>query len=234
MIIMSYLKHISKSFITVLAFTITLSSCMKDNDIQPQPIAGLNVIHASPTTELLDFYVDNQKANSSDFAYGNQVGYVRLFPGNRQISIAKKGSNTPLLSERFDLEGDFGYSLFVANKLETVQFLLLKDDLKLPETGKARVRFVNMSPDAPALSLFIAGKETEIAGNKKFKEYSTFVSVDAAEQATLNIKNTETGATETSFADVKIEAGKVYTIWIKGLKANTDDKKIGVAVFQHK
>jgi len=227
-------KIISKTFAAALVLTTILSSCMKDNDIEPQPIAGLNIIHGTPGTQLLDYYVDATRANTADFAYGNTVGYLRLFPGERQISIAKKGENTPLLAQKFQFEGTLGYSLFIANKLENVEYLFLKDDLTLPAAGKAHIRFVNLSPDAPELSLAIAGKESDLISKKKFKEYSTFVAMDAAEKVTFILKNTETGAPEATFADVKIEQGKIYTVWAKGLKAATDNTKLGVAVFQHK
>jgi hypothetical protein len=224
-----------KSLIAALAITTLLGSCMKDEDIQPQqPVSGLSIVHASPTTENLDVYVDNTKA-VADLAYTKKVDYLNLFPGNRKLTITKKGIQTPLFAEQLTLKDYFGYTLFIVDQLETVKFLFLEDDLTKPATGKAKVRFVNLSPDAPALNLSIAGKETDLVTNKLFKEYSTFAEIDAAEKVTFNVKNKGTGGLETSLTDVKIEAGGIYTIWVKGLKATTTgDTKLGVAVFQHK
>jgi len=223
-----------KSLIAAIAVTTLLGSCMKDDEVRPQqPVAGLSIIQASPTTELLDVYVDNTRA-LTDLAYAKKIDYLNLFPGSRKLSITKKGNQTALFAEQLTLKDYVGYSLFVIDKLETVKFLFLEDDLAKPATGKAKVRFVNLSPDAPALNLAIAGKETDLVTNKLFKEYSTFTEIDAAQKVTFNVKNKETGAPETSIADVKIEAGGIYTIWVKGLKSATDDKKLGVAVFQHK
>jgi hypothetical protein len=223
-----------KSLIAALAITTLLGSCMKDDDIQPQqPVSGLSIVQASPTTESLDVYVDNTKA-VFDLTYTKKVDYLNLFPGNRKLSITKKGSQTTLLAEQLTLKDYIGYTLFIVDQLETVKFLFLEDDLSKPASGKAKVRFVNLSPDAPALSLSISGKETDLVTNKLFKEYSTFVEVDAAQKVTFNVKNKGTGAVETSIADVKVDAGGLYTIWVKGLKSATDDKKLGVAVFQHK
>ncbi|MGY4383416.1 hypothetical protein ACVWYN_000435 [Pedobacter sp. UYP24] len=224
-----------KTLITALALTATLGSCMKDDNFTPQPVAGLSIINASPNTTKFDLYVDNAKASLPvDLSYTTKIDYLNLFPGTRQLSIRKKGEQTVIKAESFTLDATVGYSLFVAGQLENVSLLLLKDDLTLPAVGKARVRFVNLSPDAPALNLAIAGKETDLFTNKSFKEYSTFETIDAAEKLTFNLKNKETGATEATLADVKIESGKIYTIWVKGLKAATDDTKIGLAVFQHR
>ncbi|MFP5079227.1 DUF4397 domain-containing protein [Pedobacter sp. JCM 36344] len=223
-----------KSLIAALAITTLLGSCMKDQEIQPQqPVAGLSIVQASPTTENLDVYVDSTRA-VSDLAYAKKVDYLNLFPGNRRLAVKKKGSQTTLLAEQLTLKDYIGYTLFIVDQLETVKFLFLEDDLAKPANGKAKVRFVNLSPDAPALNLSITGKEADLVTNKLFKEYSTFAEIDAAEKVTFNVKNKETGALETSIADVKVDAGGIYTIWVKGLKSATDSKKLGVAIFQHK
>ena len=232
--IINSVKATSKIIIAAITLSVSLTACSKDDDLTPQDISGLSVIHASPTTEKLDILVDTKKTNTADFAYTNKIDYLNLISGKRKISITKKGVTTALLSDSLTFKPQFGYSLFVIDKIETVKFLLLEDDLTQPATGKARIRFVNASPDAPALNLAIAGKETDVFTNKLFKEFSAFESIDAAEKVTFNVKNKATGATEATIADVKIEAGKIYTIWVKGLKAATDDTKLGVAVFTHK
>ena len=232
--IINSVKATSKIIIAAITLSVSLSACSKDDDNVPQDFSGLSVIHASPTAEKLDILVDTKKANTADFAYTNKMDYMNLISGKRKISIAKKGTTTALLSDSLTFKPQLGYSLFVIDKLETVKFLLLEDDLTQPAAGKARIRFVNASPDAPALNLAIAGKETDVFTNKLFKEFSAFESIDAAEKVTFKVKHKATGATETTIADVKIEAGKIYTIWVKGLKATTDDTKLGVAVFTHK
>ena len=232
--ILNTFKGTSKIIIAAITLSVALVSCTKNNDTMPEHISGLSVIHASPTTEKFDFFVDNTKVNTADFAYTNKIGYLNLISGNRKFIITKKGVTTPILSDTMTVKPGVGYSLFVIDKIETLKYLLLTDDLTQPVTGKARVRFVNVSPDAPALNLAIGGSTTDLFTNKAFKGFSAFESIDAAEKVTFNVKNKETGAVEATIADVKIEAGKIYTIWVKGLKAATDDTKLGVAVYTHK
>lgn len=229
-----------KALFAVAALSVAIASCSKDeNDYTPQPISGLSIYHASPSPEKLDVYVGNGKANDAstsyaDFVFGNKMEYLNVYSGERQVTVRKKGTEPILLTEKFDFDPQIGYSLFIVDNLATVKFLMLKDDLTKPESGKARVRFVNVSPDAGALNLNIEGKDTDLVTNKLFKEFSAFETIDAADKVTFNVKNTTGGALAVKIQDVKIESGKIYTIWVKGLKATTDDTKLGVVVSEHK
>lgn len=224
-----------KALFAIAALSATIASCTKDYDnYTPQPISGLSIYQASPTTEKLDVYVGSNKANETDFALGNKIEYLNVYSGERQVTLRKKGTEPVLLTEKLTFEPQIGYSLFIADNLAAVKFLMLKDDLSKPATGKARVRFVNLSPDGGALNLNIEGKDTDLFTNKLFKEYTSFEDIDAADKVTFNVKNTAGGAIATKIQDVKIESGKIYTVWVKGLKATTDDTKIGVLVSEHK
>lgn len=224
-----------KALFAMAALSVAMVSCSKDIDnYTPQPISGLSIYQASPTTEKLDILVGSTKANESDFSFGNKLEYLNVYSGERQVTLRKKGTEANLITEKLSFEPQVGYSLFVVDNLASVKFLMLKDDLTKPASGKARVRFVNLSPDGGALNLNIEGKDTDVFTNKLFKEYSTFENIDAADKVTFNVKNTAGGTLAAKIQDVKIESGKVYTIWVKGLKATTDETKISVAVSEHK
>ena len=225
----------TKTLLTALTISLGLASCSK-NDIDNTPIyvSGVSLVHASPTTEKLDVYIDNTRASIEDFTFGTKMDYLRAYSGDRTITVTKKGSTAKLKSALVKLEPELGYSVFVVDKFETIDLLTLKDDLTKPAAGKAKIRFVNLSPDGGALNLAVSGVATDLADNKAFKEFSAFESVNAAEKVTFNIKNKLTNVVEATIADVKIEDGKTYTIYAKGLKANTDDTKFGAAIFTHK
>lgn len=223
-----------KVIIAAFALAIGFASCSKTKST-PIQISGLSIIHASPTTEKLDVYIDNTRATATDFAFGTKMDYLNAYSGNRRVDVAKQGTSVSLKSEVITLDPQLGYSLFVIDKLENVKFLLLKDDLTAPATGKAKVRFVNLSPDSDPLDLAVVGKTDPIATNKAFKDFSTFEVIDAADKVTFNVKNKTTGAILATLTDVKIETGKIYTVYAKGLKASTDAPTLfGAAIFTHK
>ncbi len=223
-----------KAIAAALVLSLGLASCSKmDNNYEPIQVSGLNVIQASPTLELLDLYVDNDRANSTNFEFGSKIGYLSAISGSTAFNVTKRGSGTSLKNLQFTLKPRLGYSLFIANTLANIELLMLEDNLENPATGKAKIRFVNLSPDGGALSLNVNGVATDLVTNKAFKEYSNFEVIDAAENVTFNIKNSTTSAIETSITGFKVESGKIYTIYSKGLKANTDDTRFSAKIFAH-
>ena len=223
------------TLLTALVITLGLSSCMKDDfENTPISISGLSLVQASPTTEKLDVYIDNTRASIDDFVFGNKMDYLRAYSGDRTVTVTKKGLTTRLTSDVVKLVPDSAYTVFVVDKFEAIDLLTLRDDLATPAAGKAKIRFVNLSPDGGALNLAINGVATDLVDNKAFKEFSAFLPVDAAEKVTFNLKNKTTGIVEATITDAKIEDGKIYTIYAKGLKANADDTKFGAAIFTHK
>lgn len=229
------LTNTIKTVLVAMAVTIGLSSCSKKSDNQPVYLSALSIINASPTTQNLDFYVDNTKGTPTAFAFGEKTDYLNAYPGQRQLTVTKEGELTALKSESFILKQQVFYSLFIVNKLESVEILTLEDDLTKPDVGKAKIRFVNLSPDGGSMDLAIAGKEDKLVVDKAFRGYSPFQNIDAADKVTFNVINSVTGNIEASLVDLQVEVGKFYTVWVKGLKdSTTDETKFGVSVFKHK
>jgi hypothetical protein len=228
------LKSSFKMLLAAVTLSAVVTSCSKDFDNTPAPsVSGLNMIHASPTAEKFDFFVGNTRGNNEDFFLGKKLGYYNVYSGTSKISITKKGSQTALASENFNFAPERGYSLFVIGKLDSVKFLMVKDSVSLPASGKANIRFVNVSPDAPALNLAVGTAATDLVTDKAYKQYSEFTTIDAATKVTFTAKNKATGAVEATLPDVEIKSGSTYTVWVKGLKAATDSTKLGLAIFRH-
>lgn len=233
------MKFLSKrksiaALVTLLALSSVFFSCSKINDdYQPVEVSGLNIIQASPTLELLDVFVDGQRANGSEFEFGTKIGYLSAYSGSRTFNVTRRGSLTSLKSLQYTLKPKLGYSLFLVNALANVDYLMLEDNLEKPAAGKAKVRFINLSPDAGNLNLNVNGAATDVVTNKAFKESSDFIVIDAADNVTFNIKNTSDNAVATSLSPFKVEDGKIYTIYAKGLKANNDDTRFSAKIFVH-
>lgn len=229
------LNTIFKTFIALVGVSVVFTGCLKDK-YEPQQVAGLSVIHAYPDTLSLDFIVGQLRVNDKQaLKFNGKFDYLNLFPGNRILGIAKRNGNKFLMTDTFNIASGVGYSVFILDTLKTnpKRFLLTEDDLTEPAANKAKVRFINLSKDAPSLNLRIRGKDADLFSNKAFYEATAFSAVDPGESLTFDI-NSGT-VLKTSLPNVKIEKGKIYTIYAKGLATATiDSLKLGAAIYTHK
>jgi hypothetical protein len=228
-------KTIFKTFIAVVTAAVVFSACSKDRS-EPIPVAGLSIIMAFPDTMSLDFIVGDARINDlKPLHYNAKIDYLNLFPGTRRLGITKRNGSKLLMSENFNLKSGVGYSVFVLDTVpdNTKKFLLTEDDLSAPAADKAKIRFINLSKDGGSLSLGIHGAEAELFTNKAFYEYTSYADINPAESVTFDInEGTELKA---SLPNVKIEKGKIYTIYAKGLQAAAiDSLKLGAAIYTHK
>jgi hypothetical protein len=237
----STLKGIFKTFMAVATVSVVMAACSKDK-YEPQRVAGLYVVSAFPDTLSLDFVLDQNRVNEKGaFKYNTRLyntinsGYLNLYPGLRQVGLAKRNGNKFITTKQFNFSSGLGYTLFVLDTLATNEkrFLVIEDDITAPEANKAKVRFVNVSKDAGALSLAISGKETDLFTNKAYAEYSPYTAVDPADAVTFTIKQSDgTKATVATLPNIKIQDGRLYTIYAKGLKtAVIDSLKTAAGIY---
>ncbi|WP_316830018.1 DUF4397 domain-containing protein [Pedobacter aquatilis] len=226
-------KTTTKIIFALLGITLFLSACKKDwENSDSFTVAGIGFVHASPGTGALDFIVDNQKANNKEFTYTNDLGYFGAYPGSRLFGVTKKDSLKYLTTANVNLQSGLFYSAFVIDVLPAPKILLVQDDLTAPATGKAKIRFINLSPDAPALDLAVEGTSASLVTAKAYKEASAFISIDPG--ASLNFQIKENNTVTATLPATKIESGKIYTLWAKGLKSKTDSTKFGLSILTNK
>ena len=237
----STLKGIFKTFMAVATVSVVMAACSKDK-YEVRPLAGLYVVNAFPDTVSLDFYVDPSRVNEKNpFKYNTRLyntinnGYLSLNPGIRTVGLAKRKGNKFITNKQFNFSSGLGYTLFVLDTLTTNEkrFLVIEDDVTAPEANKAKVRFINLSKDAGALSLAVSGKEADLFTNKAYSEFSPYTTIDLAEAATFTIKQSDGNkSTVATLPNVKIQDGRLYTIYAKGLKtAVIDSLKTAAGIY---
>lgn len=223
-----------KISVALLLVSVFFSSCFKDSDQQEYSsviVSAITVINASPDTPPLDFVLDNQRVQQFSYPDG-KINYFAAFSGTRSARLFESGQpDQPLYT--FDirlLQGKY-YSLFINGTKENLGALLIEDDLKSPGKEYAKVRFVNLSPDAPALDFGISG-DSVLASQKRFKEYTGFQEVKAGNYSAL-IKSSNGDAINFPF-DLQIKPGKIYTVWAKGLiESPAEGEEFGFSLLDH-
>jgi hypothetical protein len=175
----------------------------------------VRVIHASPDAPAVDVLVDG-KAAFTNAAFKGITPYAELAAGAHQVEVVPTGKTSPaVISANLNLDADKDYSVAAVGKLAEISPLVLTDNNAAPAPGKAHVRFVHASPDAPAVDIAVKGGPV-IFSNIAFKGVGAYTPVAAG---TYDLEVRPAGKTDVVLAipGVKLEDGGVYTAWALGL-----------------
>ncbi|MFD2512884.1 DUF4397 domain-containing protein [Pontibacter locisalis] len=203
-------------FMAVMPAMLFVSCDDDDDDLDLlEDSAQVMVVHASPNAPAVDLYVDNQKVNASALNYPNNTGYLDVEAGNRNIKVTPAGAgvNDAVINANVDLDEDVFYSVFAADVVSSIEPVVLVDDLTEPAAGRAHVRFVHLSPDAPAVDIAVQNGPV-LFSNIEFKENTAFMPVNAGSY-TLEVR--PTGSSNAVLTPtVNLVEGGIYTIFAKG------------------
>lgn len=136
--------------------------------------SNLRVIHTSYDAPNVDVYVDGTSA-ATNLAYGLSSGYVLQFAGTRNVDITQTGSPTPLTQVDVTMGPNSYYTVFAVDALSMIDAIYGKDE-RTPVSTAAKIRFVNASPDAPAVDIRLnTGAGTALFANASFKDITSYV-----------------------------------------------------------
>ncbi|MGZ3811141.1 MAG: DUF4397 domain-containing protein [Mucilaginibacter sp.] len=216
------LKRSIAGLSAICLLSVLLSSCLKDNNNYYQPpVAFLSFVQASPDQPSLDFYLNNNKVNYNPISYGNEIDYIRAYTGTRTANFYNENSMTKIFSDTIHLNPNVAYSLFLANTTAHPELVLLTDSLSRPASGNSGIRFVDVSPDAPAVDLVQGG--TVLVSNKSYKGFSSFLPIQGNKTYTFEVHQKGTNTVLATLSNVNLNAGQVYTIWFHGLAGATNN-----------
>jgi hypothetical protein len=210
-----------------------LTSCSKApvNFNYSPPIAGLAFIQASADEPLVDLVVNNSKYNLTPITYGQSFPYVTIFAGKLPVAVYNDVTGKPILTDTIQFDQNAGYSLFLCNTVSKPQLFLLPDTLLQPSAGNSGIRFVDLSPDAPAVDLVVQGG-AKLASNVTFKGHSIFIPVKGDMFYTLEVHAAGTSTVLATLSNSKYQTIFLYTVYFHGLAAGTTSSdKLSVDIY---
>ena len=203
------------SVVCFSALLLLMASCLDDDDRanETTPVAYVSIYHASPNAPELDVFVDDRQVNRLEFT--DYTGYLNFYTGERNFKINPFNASNALIDTTVNFDDGGFYSMFIVNNLSSVEALTVRDSASSPASGKAKIRFINLSPDANALDVISGEGADPLFAAQAFKQPSNFVELDAAESSFV-IK--PAGGTDelVSVSDINIQPGKFYTIIARG------------------
>jgi hypothetical protein len=199
------------------ASLVFISGCDPDRDenIQPSPVSYVSIYNASPNAPDLDIAVDDRHLNTYPFEYSDHTGYLRFYTGDRNLKLGPYGASNIVVDTTVTLEDERAYSIFIVDNFTNASLLVLNDNSEAPASGKAKVRFVNLSPDGEAVQLKAQGESTSLTEGEAFKEATDFFEVDA-KTYDFEVIDASNGDAKLQIPGVELQEGWFYTILVRG------------------
>ena len=183
----------------------------------------VRVMHASPDTPAVDIFVDGQKAVTA-LAFPNNTPYVTLPAGGHNVKVfvsPSDGTGAPALEATLNVEAGKDYTVLAVGEVSksTLALLPLEDNNATPAAGKAHVRLIHASPDAPPVNVAVSGTDINVFTGVAFKNIGNYTPVDAGTYS-LDVKVNASGATVLTVPNLQLQARTVYTAVAVGLAGN--------------
>lgn len=220
----------------LVAATLMLSSCLKDENHYSVQAAGMALINASPGSPALDLVADGDRIYlASKFSYDTVIPYTGAYPGYRVFGMTRHNAIQLLGSQQFYLEPGNAYSLFTTDTIGKMKLVCLSDSLDATDSTLGNVRFANMSADAPALNLVLKASETHNMKNIAYSKATEFETIKPATNYTAQLIETSNNKVLATKTNISIEKGHAYTFWAKGIFESTSDStQIGISMMQNR
>lgn len=209
---------------------LSLTSCLDDEDgVEPVPVAYVSIFHASPDAPDLDVVLDGRHLFNQPLEYTDYTSYLRFYTGNREIEFNSFNASNVLADTTYNFQASEAYSVFVINDVADLSTLIVEDNADTPATGKALVRFIQLSPDAPAVDFSVGEDNTPLFTNQQFKQATDFTEV-TADTYSLAVKAAGGSDALVSVPEAELKSGGIYTVIVRGFTNPPSGNSNGLSI----
>lgn len=222
----------------LLAIPLMLAGCQRDNTedapvttkspagtstapsseaAEDRDTALVRVVHAIPGGGNVDVFADDTRA--FDGLAFKAVTPYRELDGQRytfRLRAAGQAQGDPLASNTEGLDDGDYYTVFaVPGDDDRAMLRVVQDDHSRPGEGKARVRVVHASRDVGEVDLYAVGRDDALFDGIDFQSVTDYDEVDGL-TGSLQLKHEDDANVVLDVPNVRLEAGKSYTIVVVG------------------
>ncbi|MGH4050217.1 MAG: DUF4397 domain-containing protein [Clostridium sp.] len=180
-----------------------------------QMSSRIRVFHASPNSPAVDVYA-NGNLIVKNLAYKELSQYLPVPPGDYNIKVYPSGQMTnPVINTNVFIPKNTVFTVAAIGTLPNISLLPIPEPITANTSGKACVRFVHLSPNAPAVDITLADG-TKVFNNIPYKDTTHYVCVPEGTY-TFKVSPTGTGNIVLTVPNVKLNPNNYYTIYAVGL-----------------
>lgn len=218
----------------IVAGSAIFASCKKEEE--PKKYAKINITHASPNSPAINFITGTDTLNGPNvLAYGNHTGYVNIEAGSKTINYKYEGVDTAFFDSSFTFKEKLNYSMYIIDSFHKSKPMLLVDDLSAPANGKARLRFIYLSPNGQEIDMvrMLDTNRIPVFPKTNFKDVTSFNSFDAGVyNFEIHIAGADTSLLR--LPTLVMNNAKIYTVIVQGFQGAKGKTEFKSDVFINK
>ena len=195
---------------------------MKDS--LPNLKNNLRILHAAAGAPNVDVWIDG-KPSLQNLSFAEITDYMQFSPGKYEIQIYLAGSSdNPLYSDSIELLPNVTETLCICLLESSISIFRLKDVSTTSDDIKSYLRFIDLSPNSPLLSLSIPNGESIFNG----VEYLETTGYYPLSSGIYTFELTATQAPDFRYYinALDLNDGSFHTLFIIGL-IDSDKPKLG-------
>jgi len=187
----------------------------RNQQMEQTSMGYVRVFHTVPDAPNVDIYADD-KLIVSNLAYGDYTKYLTVPVGTYKLSLYVAWTKTtPVLTNMIIANENSMVTVAAVGKLSNISFLAITDANMPSRPGKAMIRFLHLSPNAPAVDITLPDG-TVVFGNVSFEQITSYMEVSPMNY-TLQVRVAGTSTVVLTVPNINLAADKFYTVYAIGL-----------------
>lgn len=181
------------------------------------PNSYLRILHASPDAPPVDIYV-NSNIIARGLAYRQFTNYIPLAPGPYTIRVFPAGQLTnPVINTNVTIPSESVFTAAAVGMLADISLMPIPEvyDPELPMPQNAYVRFVHLSPNAPAVDVTLPDGSV-LFRNIPYRSFTQYMML-APGNYTLLVKPTGSTQAVLTIPNLRFRPGTMYSVYAIGL-----------------
>lgn len=190
----------------------------EDRDSEEERQSGFSFVrflHASPNAPALDIYIDNRKA-VSNLMYASIAGYAALPSTAHDVAVYPLGQiDSPLTQFTINPSKESYRTIVLAGLSPNIQPRIYVDSGQPIPGNESHLRFVHMSPTAPAMDVVTETGQLLFSG-VTFGRVADYISVEPNIYS-LRVRAAGTPNVILGLPELTFSGGRAYTIYAIGI-----------------
>jgi len=174
----------------------------------------VRVLHALPGVGDIDVFI-NEELLDENLAYRNASRYLPIGPGNNRVQVFEAGDRSnPILDTQVDLPPSEAITLALIGAVSDAEVLPILQPFGEIAPEEVRVRFANLSPDAPALDLFI--NDNRVIADVAYRQVTGYSSISPGTYS-VGLRPTDNNDLILARKNLVFKGGNGYIVYAIGL-----------------